>query len=156
MTHPATGFEAAPLAPGLEFRFRIDARIAPEIPIDERGPGRLAYIPITGGTVSGALAGTLTTGGDWCTDLGDGRWRVEARYGMRLESGAYIDVHNTGVLTESKAAGAEYFMTNPVFRTVAPEAEWLNGALFVGHALELPRLIRIDVFEVVLPAGLRA
>lgn len=75
---------------------------------------------------------------------------------MRLESGAYIDVHNTGVLTESNAAGAEYFMTNPVFRTVAPEAEWLTGALFVGHALELPQLIRIDVFEAVLPAGIRA
>ena len=144
-------------APALRFVFRIDAEIAENIPIDERAGGELGFIPITGGTVSGALAGVVTAGGDWCLQRDEETYRVEARYGLRLDGGAFVDVHNVGILNQRPrgAHGAgpdvEYFMTSPVFRTVDADLGWLNHSVFVGHARELEGLTRIDVFEVLLP-----
>ncbi|WP_181149735.1 DUF3237 domain-containing protein [Arthrobacter sp. MYb227] len=146
----------SPTAPVLEFRFRIDAYVDPEIPIDDRATGELEFIPITGGTVEGVLNGVVTPGGDWCLSKDPTTYRVEARYGLRLEGGGYVDVHNIGMLDESRFAarageGAPYFMTNPVFRSVEPGLEWLNRSVFVGQAEVLEGLTRIDVFEVVFP-----
>lgn len=147
---------SSPSAPILEFRFRIDAHVDPEIPIDDRSTGQLDFIPITGGTVEGALNGAVTPGGDWCLAKSPSIYRVEARYGMRVEGGCYVDVHNIGMLDEGRFAdesesGAPYFMTNPVFRTVEPALQWLNHSVFVGQAQVLEGLTRIDVFEVVFP-----
>ncbi|GAA1883751.1 hypothetical protein GCM10009715_32620 [Paeniglutamicibacter psychrophenolicus] len=157
MTHvPSLEPLRSPSAPALEFRFRIDAHVDPEIPIDDRSAGELEFIPITGGSVEGALNGTVTPGGDWCLGKDPSTYRVEARYGLRLEDGGYVDVHNIGMLDESRFAsdageGAPYFMTNPVFRTAAPGLDWLNRSVFVGQAQVLEGLTRIDVFEVVFP-----
>lgn len=157
MTH-TTLDEANPetLVPGLEFRFRIDAQTTASIPIDDRSTGELGFIPITGGNFSGNLSGTVTPGGDWCLRKAPGTYRVEARYGLLTDAGAYVDVHNVGILTESSAAGnasapAEYFMSTPVFRTADPDLDWLNSAVFIGHAKVLDGFTRIDVFEVCLP-----
>lgn len=141
----------ASASPVLEFRFRIEAQVAPGISIDRRAPGALDFIPITGGSVSGAVQGKLSAGGDWCADRGDGTWRVEARYGIALDGGGYIDVHNVGVFDESRPDGREYFATTPVFRTVAAEYDWLNRSVFVGRAQEFDGLICVDVYEVLLP-----
>lgn len=157
MTHtPSLKSQLSPSAPVLEFRFRIDAHVDPEIPIDDKSTGQLEFIPITGGTVEGALNGTVTPGGDWCLARSPSIYRVEARYGLKLENGGYVDVHNIGMLDEGRFAdqsesGAPYFMTNPVFRTVEPGLDWLNHSVFVGQAQVLEGLTRIDVFEVVFP-----
>lgn len=146
-------------APTLRFAFRIDAEVADSIPIDQRAGGELGFIPITGGTVSGDLAGVVTSGGDWCLQRDEETYRVEARYGLRLDGGAFVDVHNIGILNQrprgARGAGpdVEYFMTSPVVRTVDPGLDWLNHSVFVGHAQELEGLTRIDVFEVLLPVA---
>ncbi len=140
----------SPIPPVLEFRFRIDAEITEGIPIDRRASGALEFIPITGGAVAGAIGGRISSGGDWCVNRGDGTWRVEARYGITLGDGAYVDVHNVGICDESHSGEGDYFVTTPVFRTAAVDHDWLNRSVFVGHAQELPGVIRIDVFEVTL------
>lgn len=156
MTHPSGSIPGvdAP-APTLRFAFRIDAEVSANIPIDARAGGELGFIPITGGTVIGELSGVVTTGGDWCLERDDETYRVEARYGLLLEGGAFVDVHNIGMLNQRPRGvdgiAAEYFMTAPVFRTVDPGLDWLNHSVFVGHARELAGLTRIDVFEVMLP-----
>lgn len=158
LSDSSTAIEPACL-PSLRFSFRIDAEVAENIPLDARSTGELGFIPITGGTVTGALSGTVTPGGDWCLQKDEDTYRVEARYGILLQGGAYIDVHNIGILcsrpARSGGQAAEYFVTTPVFRTADPELEWLNRAVFVGHARELEGITRIDVFEVVLstPVG---
>jgi len=144
--------------PGLSFRFRIVAEVIPFLPIDETAAGELGFIPITGGTVTGDLTGTVVAGGgDWCLIKSPGTYRVEARYGIRTAEGAYIDVVNVGILTRPDEGAVtpgrpgEYFLTTPAFRTVDPALAWLTQSVFVGHAKAGDGATTIDVFEVVAP-----
>ncbi|MDR6989141.1 hypothetical protein J2Y66_003656 [Paenarthrobacter nitroguajacolicus] len=134
------------VVPKMQFRFRIVAEVASTIPIEATGADELGFIPITGGRVTGKLSGAVVEGGgDWCLRRNDGSYAVDARYGIRSDTGAYIDVHNTGVLIRED--GIEYFMTTPTFRTVDPDLVWLTRSLFVGRAHVGPGATTIDVFE---------
>ena len=156
---PLAADSAPPSVPALRHRFRIVAKVAPDILIDAAGGGELDFIPITGGPVSGDVRGEIISGGgDWCLLKSPGSYRVEARYGIRTESGSYIDVYNVGVLTSPEEGAVtpgrthEYFVTTPVFRTTDPALAWLTQSTFVGHAAAHEGATTIDVFEVLAPA----
>lgn len=146
--------------PKPRFRFRIVAEVAPFEPIDEAASGELGFIPITGGTVTGDLTGTVVgSGGDWCLIKSPGTYRVEARYGIRTATGAYIDVFNTGILTRPEEGAhtpgrsGEYFMTTPIFRTADASLAWLTRSVFIGHAVAGDGATSIDIFEVLAPGA---
>lgn len=155
----STTTPVAVMTPGLQYRFSIVAEVDPSIPLDTTDRGELGFIPITGGPVTGDVEGEVVSGGgDWCLNKSPGTYRVEARYGIRTTSGAYVDVHNTGILLrpDEGAEGtrsAEYFMTTPVFRTTDPAFAWLTQSVFVGQAVASGEATRIDVFEVLLPGS---
>lgn len=140
--------------PALRYAFSIRAEVDPHLPIVQRDAESLEFIPITGGPVRGELAGEIVPGGgDWCLARADGAYNVEARYGIRTDSGAYVDVVNVGVLRHlpGETGGSQdmgYFMTTPTFRTTAPGLQWLTLSAFVGQARTEGTATTIDVYEV--------
>lgn len=142
-------------APTLRHCFTIRAEVAPPIPITNRDTECLEFIPITGGPVTGEVTGECVPGGgDWCLIRSDEAYNVEARYGIRTDDDAYIDVVNVGVLRHLPGGTGEpdemgYFLTTPVFRTTAPQYQWLTRSVFVGQAHTERVATTIDIFEVV-------
>lgn len=149
------------MTPELEFAFRVDVQLAPELHIG-RGPAeRLTFTPIAGGTVEGPLLrGTVIPGGgDWGVER-SGTSQLEARYLLRADDGAIIDILNRGYYRASDdverrfAAGEPvddgeyYFRCAPVFQTDAPAHRWLAEHQFVGAARVVGPDISVEVFVV--------
>lgn len=138
---------ASPFAPALTFAFEIRADLAPTLHVGHGAGERTEFTPITGGTVDGPLLrGTvLPGGGDWSGTRGD-VCQLDARYLLRAEDGAVIDIVNRGYYHEAGdspeqfdgdlqvSAPGVYYRTSPVFRTDAPAHLWLARTVFVGLA----------------------
>ncbi|MEU9555864.1 DUF3237 domain-containing protein [Streptomyces fumanus] len=149
-----------PFAPALDFVFEIRAEVAAPLHIGHGDGERTVFIPITGGSVDGPrLRGTvLPGGGDWNSTRGEVS-ELEARYLIRAEDGAVIDIVNRGYYRPDPgsadqfdgelrvAEAGHYFRTSPVFRTDAPAHRWLAGTVFVGLArTEGEQVIAIRVY----------
>lgn len=149
------------MEPRLEYVFEIRARIDPDLHIGRGPEERLSFTPVSGGSVSGPrLTGdVLPGGGDWAVER-FGTAQLEARYLIRSDSGAVIDVLNRGYfradpdVAARMAAGewvAEddpglYFRTAPTFQTDAPPFRWLTENQFVGLARDEDGHVCIRVF----------
>ncbi|RGE20021.1 DUF3237 domain-containing protein [Leucobacter sp. wl10] len=149
--------------PRLEFAFEIRVDCDPDIHIG-RGPDEvLTLTPITGGVVAGPLLSgeVLPGGGDWAVER-SGTAQLEARYAIRAEDGAVIEVLNRGYFRASAEALARmergedvaeddpgvYFRTAPVFQTDAPAHRWLAEHQFLGLARDEDGRVCIRVFVV--------
>lgn len=151
----------APPEPSLRFSFEVQVDVDAPMHVG-RGPSEvLEFVPITGGTVAGPdLQGTIVAGGgDWMITRGD-TIELDARYLIRADDGALIDVVNHGYFraTEEQIARLDrrepvpeeeyYFRTSPRFRTDAPAHRWLTEHVFVGMARDEEGQIRIRFFRV--------
>lgn len=151
-TQPLPGVAGS--APALRYAFTIVAKVDPHIPLIGRPTEQIELIPITGGEVSGELAGEVMPGGaDWCTARSDEAFQIEACYGIRTHDGHYVDVVNGGILRHLDGETGDptqmrYFMTSPVFRTAAPELQWLTRSAFIGRAAVFDGNTSIDVYEI--------
>lgn len=150
--------------PELDFAFEACVDIAPSEHVGHAGGPVLGFTPITGGSVRGPrLNGEVVGGGgDWAVDRPGVAVDLDARYLIRADDGALIDVVNRGfwVASPEVDAAAEagervdparyYFRTQPAFRTDAREHTWLTHTVFVGMAYDDAdlRQIRIQFFEV--------
>ena len=133
-------------------------------PLREMGPGRAGQrriIPITGGTVTGRLTGTiLNLGADWQTIFADGAADIDTRYAMETHDGALIEIVNKGVrhgppevmarLARGEAVDpAEYY-----FRTTArlesgdPRYAWVNHLILVGRGARDASGVEMHLFAV--------
>jgi hypothetical protein len=147
-----------------QLTFAFEARVEVEAPVRVGGPGSgdaLTFVAITGGTVTGpGLTGAiLPGGGDWYVDRA-GVVELDARYLVRADDGAVIDVRNRGFwlagaeVTARLDAGEPvdereyYYRTSPVFTTDAPPHRWLTETVFVGLAREEQGTICIRFFAV--------
>lgn len=148
--------------PQLTFAFEARVDVDPLIPVGGSGADALLFIPITGGTVSGPrLNGVvLPGGGDWATDRGNLVTELEARYLLRADDGAVIDIVNRGFHRavsqeqfDRMEAGEDvpeseyYYRTSPMFRTDAPQHRWLTHTIFVGMARSDRGQVCIRFFE---------
>ena len=139
-------------SPQLEYAFTIVAEVGPPLPIEARAGEQLDIIPITGGTVTGRITAMVEPGGaDWCRLRSDGAYEVEARYWIRTDDGAVIDIVNVGRIAPEIAGSDadELFITTPQFRTIAPQYQWLTQRAFVGQAVSTDAHTTIAVYEVV-------
>ncbi|GJF34163.1 UPF0311 protein [Kitasatospora sp. NE20-6] len=133
--------------PALRFAFEIRAEVAATLHVGH-GDGEVTeFTPITGGTVDGPLlrGEVLPGGGDWSSTRGT-VCELDARYLLRAEDGAVIDVVNRGYYTPRAESpdqfdgdlrvseAGHYYRTSPVFRTDAPAHRWLAETVFVGLA----------------------
>ena len=148
--------------PELAFAFEARVDIGPSEHIGNGAGDELEFTPITGGTVDGPrLRGTVVPGGgDWSVRRGPNTYELDARYLIRAEDGALIDIVNRGfyraapevlALVEAGAAVDPkdvYFRTSPVFRTDAPAHRRLAETVFVGLARDEAGQVCIRFFEV--------
>jgi hypothetical protein len=125
--------------------FTIDAVLGPVVDVGQTPTGHRRVIPILGGTVHGALEGTVLPGGaDWNLQRPDGSTELWARYELRLTDGAVVSVTNTAV----HAPDAQVpILTTPLFDVGAGGPVELRTGAYVG--LLTPRLdqnrVRIEV-----------
>lgn len=133
--------------PRLEYAFELRVDVDPEFHIGRGADERLSFTPITGGTVAGPLLNgeVLPGGGDWAVER-SGTSQLEARYLLRADDGAVIDILNRGYFRASAEVLARYergepvseeevyFRTAPVFQTDAPAHRWLAEHQFIGLA----------------------
>ncbi len=147
--------------PLLEFAFEIRVDIAPYLRIGRSADEELTFTPVTGGTVAGPLLNgvVLSGGGDWAVER-SGTAQLEARYLLRADDGAVIDILNRGYYR----AGAEvmarvdagenvpeeeyYFRTAPVFQTDAEPHRWLAEHQFIGLARDEDGQVCVRVYVV--------
>lgn len=135
------------LEPELTFAFEVRVDVADRVRVGHNPSAELVFIPITGGTVSGRVAGeVLGGGGDWATVRSTGVVELEARYLIQLDDGTPIDVINRGFSIASPEVRARlaagevvpeseyYYRTSPMFRTDSAEHRWLTETVFIGMA----------------------
>jgi hypothetical protein len=158
--------EGAPdpsVEPVLTFAFEARVDVGPEERVGNGDGDVLYFVPITGGTVRGPrLSGTVVPGGgDWYVRRGPTCIQLDARYLLRAEDGALIDVVNHGYYRTASAEAMEradrgeplgpgelYYRTSPVFRTDAPAYRWLAESVFVGLARSEGEQVCIRFYEV--------
>ena len=147
--------------PVLEYAFEIRAGIDPFLHIGRGTDEELSFTPVSGGTVAGPLLNgvVLPGGGDWAVVRGDTA-QLEARYLLRAEDGAVIDILNRGYYRASAEVMARvdagenvpedeyYFRTAPVFQTDAPAHRWLAEHQFLGLARDEDGQVCIRVYVV--------
>ena len=149
--------------PRLRFAFEVRVAVGPGEHVGHGEGDSLEFVPITGGTVDGPrLRGTVVPGGgDWSVRRGPTVYELDARYLLRADDGALIDIVNRGFYRtetveamERMEAGEElpasevYFRTSPVFRTDAPQHRWLAETVFVGLARDEGGQVCIRIYEV--------
>jgi hypothetical protein len=147
--------------PVLEFAFEIRVDIEPNLRIGRSADEELTFTPISGGTVAGPLlhGEVLPGGGDWAVER-SGTAQLEARYLLRAEDGAVIDILNRGYYRASAAVMARveagenvpedeyYFRTAPVFQTDAAPHRWLAEHQFIGLARDEDGQVCVRVYVV--------
>jgi hypothetical protein len=135
--------------PKVEYAFTVVAQLDALRQAGTSYEGEHRFYPIVGGTFEGRdLHGeVMPGGGDWQTVRPDGMIVLDARYALRTDDGAVIQVYNRGLVRVSE----------PLLRTsaqfVAPTGrhDWLNKFIFVG-TVKVPdgRIdhVRVDFFKV--------
>ncbi|MBW9120025.1 DUF3237 domain-containing protein [Microbacterium trichothecenolyticum] len=87
-----------PQIPSLERAFEVVADLGP---LEDHGMTRAGHrriIPVIGGTVTGAFAGTILPGGaDWQTVRADGSIEIDGRYSARGDDGSLLYIRAQGV-----------------------------------------------------------
>lgn len=148
--------------PRLTFVFEAVVDVDPMVHVGGRGSDPLIFIPITGGTVCGPrLNGTIIAGGgDWATERSDLVTELEARYLIRADDGAAIDIVNRGfhravsheqmerlTVGEHVPEDEYYYRTSAMFRTDAAAHRWLTHTVVVGMAHAEGERVCIRFFE---------
>ncbi|WP_460772658.1 DUF3237 domain-containing protein [Microbacterium sp. GXF7504] len=147
--------------PSLIERFHVEVELGP---LEDHGMTRAGHrrvVPITGGTVTGALEGEILPGGaDWQLVRADGAVEVDGRYTARTRDGALLYLQARGVRSGDPAVleallrgehadpAAYYFRTVLTIETSAPELAWLEHRLFVCAAEREADAVRYTAYEV--------
>jgi Protein of unknown function (DUF3237) len=143
--------------------FRIYCEVAEILQLGPTPYGERRIINILGGPVDGPrLKGRILPGGaDWQIIRTDGVADLKARYTIETEAGARILVASDGMrhgpadviarLARGEAVDPSlyYFRTVMRFETADPGVAWLNKIIALGRGIREPRVVRLDVFEVV-------
>lgn len=139
------------------FSLAVDVGVPQSIGRDTAGERRC--VPITGGSVTGRISGVVLAGGaDWQVLRPDGLADLDARYMLKLESGALVEVWSRGLrIGPAEVMGklargervdpASYYMRTAMrFETAAPELQWLVHRLHVGIGERTPDQVRLKVY----------
>ncbi|WP_158583589.1 DUF3237 domain-containing protein [Salinisphaera sp. Q1T1-3] len=140
----------------------LSVAIAPPVDLGSNSAGRRRFVPITGGTLTGAWRSghVRPGGGDWQTIRPDGVVDLRAQYVLELDDASLIEIDNRGLrhappaVADRLAAGAPvspdeyYFRTAARLHTAAPEHDWLNRTVFVGNAARHADRVEIDLFAI--------
>jgi len=151
--------------PALEFAFRVHIDFPPgqRIRFPALGGDTRGYVPVSGGQVTGPLLGgevIAGSGGDWPVFRSDGVIAFDARYLIRADDGALIQVFNRGFAHappdvqakinrgEAVDPAENYFRLAPSFETAPGQHDWLTRTIFVGYGDKHANHSTFDFFAV--------
>ena len=139
-----------------EFLFDLSADVGELVSLGPCPLGERRVVFIDGGSFDGpAMRGTIIGGADWQILRSDGALELEARYAIRDERGAVVQVlsqgyrHGPPEVMARLARGEEvdpasyFFRTAMRFETGAGELAWLNRTIAVATATRKAR--RVDM-----------
>ena len=146
--------------PSFDFAGQVDVAVSAPLVVGRGPTGERRVVPILGGRIAGPrLNGEVLAGGaDFQLIRDDGVAEIEARYTLRLEDGALVQVLNRGIRHASPEDMARllrgepvppervYFRTAPVFETAAPAHAWLHRSLFLGFGERRPDSVRVRIY----------
>jgi hypothetical protein len=147
--------------PRLEFIFAAHVTVGEPLDLGDVGKGRRRIVPITGGAFSGpTMRGTVLGGGaDWQIIRDDGVAELEARYTLRTDDGALIEVRNMALrhgppdVMAALAAGREvspgsyYFRGATFFETSAERCAWLTKCIVICTGHRDPALVHVEFYR---------
>jgi hypothetical protein len=154
--------DTAPIPPRLELIFAAQVAVGPPLDLGDVGKGGRRIVPITGGEFSGPeIRGRVVPGGaDWQVLRGDGVAELEARYTLRTDDGALIEVrnlarrHGPAEVMAALAAGrpvepgSYYFRGATFFETGAPRYGWITRCIVVCSGEREPAGVKLNFFKV--------
>ncbi|MEJ6008849.1 DUF3237 domain-containing protein [Novosphingobium aquae] len=146
----------------LEHVCDLTVELTPPHEVGTGGQGARRIIPIVGGSARGErLSGTiLPVGADWQTVDADGVASLDARYAIRTDDGAVIEVLSQGIrhaapeVAARIAAGeavppSDYYMRTAIrLSTGHPAYAWVNRALFVATGGKVGGVVSLAVYQV--------
>jgi Protein of unknown function (DUF3237) len=149
--------------PQLEAICDLHVLIGPPIELGQTSIGLRRIIPITGGTVKGAINGSILPGGsDTQLLLNQGQeGHLDARYVIETNQGEKVFVQNKALRVMSiensmKMMRGErvnpeeiYFRSQPQFETSSPKLQWLSEHQFIGCGVRLPDAVLLRFFKVI-------
>ena len=141
--------------------FELRADLAEPLDLGHTPVGHRRVINIVGGEFTGdRLKGRVLPGGaDWQVIRTDGVAVLDARYTLRAEDGALVQVTSQGVRRgppeviaklargEDVDPGEYYFRTVMRFETGAPSLAFLNGILAIAFGRRAPSAVHLWVEE---------
>ncbi len=150
------------MTPTLDFACRLTVLLEPAHEIGETSAGRRRIIPIVGGRAEGPLlnADILALGADWQTVLDARTAELDARYVLRTDDGALIEVRNAGcrhgpaevvaALARGEDLPADSYYMRTAARLTSGDAryEWVNTTIFVGAGARRADRVEIDLHAV--------
>ena len=142
------------------FAARVDVGVI--VSVGKTPLGERRVIDILGGSFQGdRLAGRIRPGGaDWQIVRADGAADLDARYTLETNDGALVQVRSQGLrhgppdVIARLAAGEAvdpstyYFRTVLRFETGSTPLDWLNRVIAIAQGARRPRVVELDVFEV--------
>jgi hypothetical protein len=154
--------DTASSPPRLELIFAAHVSVGAPLDLGDVGKGGRRIVPITGGTFSGPdIRGTVIPGGaDWQILRGDGASELEARYTLRTDDDALINVRNYALrhgppevmaaLAAGRAVepGSYYFRGATFFETAAPRYAWMTRYIVVCTGEREPAGVKLKFYKV--------
>lgn len=141
--------------------FDLKVHVAAPQSIGRDAAGERRCVPIIGGRVHGRIGGVVLSGGaDWQVLRPDGLADLDARYMLKLDDGAQVEVWSRGLrigpaevmaqLARGEAVdpAAYYMRTAMRFETTAPGLQWLVQRLHVGIGERRPDAVLLKVYTV--------
>lgn len=125
--------------------FKVD--VADILDFGQTAIGHRRMVPITGGTVSGAIgAGVILPGSDWQWLQPDGTVSLDAHYTLQLETGELVEVESRG-LRHVSDSGEVYFRTSIRLTTSAGRPD-INRRMFTSVGSRLENQVILDLYPV--------
>jgi hypothetical protein len=143
-----------------EFLFDLSADVGELISLGPCPLGERRVVYIDGGSFAGPrLRGSIVGGADWQILRSDGALELDARYAIRDQGGAVVQVLSQGYrhgppdVMERLGRGEDvdpasyFFRTIMRFETGAGELAWLNKTIAVATAVRRARRVEIKAWQ---------
>lgn len=126
--------------------FNVD--VAEIIDFGQTAIGHRRMVPITGGTISGAIgSGVILPGTDWQWVHADGSITLDAHYALKLDSGELVEVESRGT-RYTDANGQVIFRTSIRLSTSADRPD-INQRMFDAVGKRLAEEVILEISPVV-------
>lgn len=139
----------------------LRVELAPPRDVGPVRSGHRRVVPIVGGRVTGRIEGSiLDAGADWLTVTDEGVAEMDARYLIKTDDGALVEIVNQGArfgppkVMARLAAGepvdpGEYSMLSTArLESGHPDYRWLNRLVLVGTGARDAGEVQVDLYTV--------